>query len=134
MQTVSLFFSISEHLEVYLSASSMTSHWVRRKWIHSVDLMWSTSRPGVEIRIFIPLRNLIKKPKNTYYKWLRNRKPEWRAATYTGKKVTEIVKLAGIVLSHWLKLKFLAQANFTFNHHWYSQWHTQRYRQGGKKY
>ena len=44
----------------HLSASSRISQRIWRKWMFLVDFIWSTRRPGVEIRIFIPFRSLFK--------------------------------------------------------------------------
>lgn len=44
----------------HLSASSRMSQRIWRKWMFLVDFIWSTRRPGVEIRIFIPFRSLFK--------------------------------------------------------------------------
>lgn len=97
----------------------MISHWVRRKWIHSVDLMWSTRRPGVEIRIFIPFRNLIKKrgkkksvkkkEKNQHTDHLKlwNRTPEWGTGTYR-QKIIAIV--------WWAEQYFLTDKNWNSLH------------------
>lgn len=84
------------------------------------------------MRIFIPLRNLfrLKKPKPNKNKKPKTNQPKNIQVTSnsgigtlseelkpTEEKIMTIVKLARMVLSHLLKLKFFAQLNFNLDHH-----------------